>query len=344
MAFELTEIEQICKKQVEATFDPDLWAGYVIARAKVFNELLDYIRIKEPFLTDHGPGHIIDVLTNAFGLLGNEGCAGKKGSPLEPAELFLLVLSILFHDVGNVFSRKGHKSRLTEAYEFARGTGSAFAQERVLLFRIIEAHGGVTSTGSPDTIGDGQVNVDGIFKGKRVDCKRIAAILRFADELAEGPQRTSLFMQKHLEIGGDAQVFHDYANVTGIRIGRKDGRIAIVYNIDLAPDEWGGKYDGVRLRALINFCFHRLEKLDLERKYNRHYCSLLESFKQTEATFHFHLKNKDLRLGLPKIVLNDLILPTNFQERKISEASADFEIDALMQRLESAAQPVTQPS
>ena len=79
----------------------------------------------------------------ALKLLGKDKCVGDKSeSSLSPVELYFLVLSILFHDVGNVFSRKGHKSKLAEAYEFCRGTGQEFLQERRNLFAIIEAHGG----------------------------------------------------------------------------------------------------------------------------------------------------------------------------------------------------------
>ena len=82
--------------------------------------------------------------------------------------------------------------------------------------------------------------------------------------------------------------YHDYASITDIHIDRKDGRIVVVYSIEITPDSWGAQFDAVRLRQLLEFCYHRLEKLDLERKYNRHYCSRC-FFRSKRPKLHFIL-------------------------------------------------------
>lgn len=336
MEVKLTELEVICKRQVEKAFGRPLWAEYEVARGKVFTELLPFIRIREPFLTDHGPDHIVNVFNNAYALLGKDQCVAKDTSKsLSVAELYLLVLSILFHDVGNVFSRKGHKSRLQEAYEFAKGNAVTLAQERRLLFNIVEAHGGETRHGSHDTIGP--LEKQDVIMSQRVDCQRIAAILRFADELAEGPQRTSIFMQHYLEVPDDSQVYHDYSGVCDMHISPEDERIAVVYDIEMRPPAWGSTYDASRLRKLLEFCFMRLSKLDKERKYNRHYCSLLHRFKRTDASFHFHLMGKDLHLDLPHVVLDDLVLPNSIDPTEIATACSAMDLDLLMTTIEKAA-------
>lgn len=337
----LTEIEQACEKQLEKAGLADLWPSYEVARHKVFKDLLPFIRQSEPFLSDHGPDHILNVLNNAWALLGREQCTGKDSKrALEATELYFLVLSALFHDVGNVFNRVGHKSRLSEAYEFARGTDQALLPERQLLFKIIEAHGGVTEQGSSDTIGP--LDRSGVFRSKRVDCQRVAAILRLSDELAEGPQRTSLFMQKHFPYASDARVFHDYANICNVHIGRQDSRLAVVFHVDIMPESWGEGFDAARLRELLEFCFRRIVKLDLERKYNSHYCSLLRQFRQTEVSFHFHRQNRDLRLDLPKIVLNDLVLPSPGDTAELMRANPGYELEQLMEILSAVATPVSE--
>lgn len=332
---ELTEIEDLCKKLTEKTFDRGLWAEYEVARERVFTKLLPHIKQNEPFLTDHGPDHITHVMRNAFALLGKDQCAGRDSKrSLEPSELYFLVLAILFHDVGNVFTRKGHKSRLLEAYEFAKGTDQSLAQERRLLFNIVEAHGGLTAQGSSDTIAP--LDSSGIFRAKRVDCQRVAAILRLADELAEGRERTSLFMQKHLSISEESKIFHDYANITDVHISRDEGRIVVVYDIEMLPKTWGPDFDGARLRNLLEFCLFRIQKLDLERKYNRHYCSFLQRFKKTEATFNFHYNSEDLHIEIPTIVLDDLVMPDRFDPDRLSLSFPAFQLNTLMPRLEKA--------
>ena len=42
-----------------------LYGEYTAARSKLINEVLPYIRSREPNLTDHGPAHIKDVLEQA---------------------------------------------------------------------------------------------------------------------------------------------------------------------------------------------------------------------------------------------------------------------------------------
>ena len=272
-------IEHLTEKRLLEDAQGDgkaLWGGYIVAREKVFEKILPYIRSQEPALTEHDGSHVVNVLANAYKLLGRPRCIGSNGrSSLTPIELYFLCLSILFHDCGNIFGRKGHEARLEEAYTEARGGAQSLASEKRLVFQIVRSHSGLTSEGSPDTLA--QLDPHGSFGGKQVNCQRIASILRLADELAEGPQRTSLFMQQHLSLPKDSQVYHDYANITSsVNIDRSYERIAVVYDIDITPEVWGGQFDPDRLGGLLSFCYHRMVKLDIERKYNRHYCPLLE--------------------------------------------------------------------
>ena len=69
--------------------------------------------------------------------------------------------------------------------------------------------------------------------GQLVRLRELAAVLRFADELAEGPQRTSEFMQEEGLYDSESQQFHDYANITNILIERQNSRIVITYEIDI---------------------------------------------------------------------------------------------------------------
>ena len=67
--------------------------------------------------------------------------------------------------------------------------------------------------------------------------RELAAVLRFADELAEGPQRTSEFMQAEGLYESESQQFHDYANSTHILIDRGTNRIILTYEIGIGVDQ-----------------------------------------------------------------------------------------------------------
>ncbi len=335
----LKKIETLAESRLSSCFGEaegkQLWGIYMSARQKAIHDILPFIARYEPNLTDHGARHVEDVLENAFLLLGKEACQGTDSRhALTAAELYFLVMAILFHDLGNIFGRKEHNRRLEEVLHWCRGDDCPNSEKRQLL-SIVEAHCGHTREGSKDTIG----NLDNAssFKKTRLDCRRVAAILRLADELAEGPQRTSQFIRSHFPQSEDSVIFHQYATITEVFIDRGGGRIVLTYNVEVAPNEWKQPYDEIRLKQLLEFCYARAVKLDLERKYNKHHCSLLRAFERTEISFHFYHKCVDLRVGIQKIVLDDLILPEPTKEMSLIHRQTELDLAILLPRLREAA-------
>jgi hypothetical protein len=345
---QFTELERLVEPKLKSEFGEAeggaLWGGYTSARLKVLDDIAPFIAVEEKNLTDHSARHIKNVLQNAYRLLGEAACTGTDSqTALNANELYFLVLSILFHDLGNIFGRHDHNRKLEKAYSYARGSTSDLLPERRLLFSIVEAHCGQTREGSKDTIGA----LDGVasFKQKRLDCRRVAAILRLADELAEGPQRTSLFRQKHFPPGKDSVLYHDYANVVDPCIDRSAERIVLTYDIDVCPEGQQPPFNPEWLRQILSYCDKRSIKLDLERKYNSHYCSLLRPFKKTEISFHFHFQGKDLQLPYNKIVLDDLVLPTLTENSSLnSRPHVDFDIETIISGISSAVSEQTKAS
>lgn len=336
---QLTDIERLVEPRLMAAFgEADgkaLWGGYATARQKIVHDIAGFISAEEINLTDHSARHIKNVLQNAFLLLGEPCCTGTDSkTALNANEMYFLTLAILFHDLGNIFGRKEHNRRLEEAYEYARGKDGTLPEKRQ-LFNIVEAHCGQTREGSKDTIGNLESGAS--FRRERLDCRRVAAILRLADELAEGPQRTSVFRQKHFPPASESEIYHDYAKVCEVCIDRPGERIILTFDIEICPELWKQPFDEVRLERLLNYCDTRAVKLDLERKYNAHYCSLLRPFKRTEISFHFHYMGQDLRLGLGKIVLDDLVLPTPTADMALGKRSSAFDVSEIMAKLREAA-------
>lgn len=331
---QLTKIEKLAEQSIIKCYGESegkaLWGGYVNARERAFKKVLPFIVREERELTDHGPEHILDVLNKAMALLGEQVCSGADSkTSLNANEMYFLMLAILLHDAGNIFGRKEHNSKLVEAYKYCRGEDSELAKECRLLYPIIKAHCGKSKSGSSDTIKDLPSNES--FKQNFLDSRRVGAILRFADELAEGPQRTSSFISENFGYSNESKTYHDYASVTEIAISRPDERIVISYDIDVCFG--GNKIDEARLRKLLELCEIRAVKLDLERKYATHYCSLLRPFKRTEISFHFNYSGDPIDLELDLITLTDLILPETQNAEKLSDRfthiSQDNVVDAI---------------
>lgn len=246
----------------------------------------------QPSLSDHGIPHIRNVLENVGKLLGDEI------DQVSGMTLYCLGLVVLFHDVGNVFGREFHNKHIAEVYNHVRKKEAYYNQERSVVIAAAEAHCGRNREGGRDTL-KFLDEVDNLF-GEPIPLRNVAAILRFADELAEGPQRTSQFMREIGAIAEESTIHHDYASVTQMFIDRKGGRVSITYNIDI--DENTTKES---LNELLKHIHIRIVKVDEERRYNKHYCDLLAPFKKTTVKFNFYIDGMPAEFDLDKIEITD---------------------------------------
>ena len=165
---------------------------YENAKSKLQQEIYDNIRGSEPSLTDHGTTHISNVQENAVLLLSDSGDGEIK--ELTGIEMYCLGMIILFHDAGNVYGRDNHHNKIANIFDSIRGTMASVRHEKTLIVKAVRAHTGTSQDGSHDTLKELTDNEH--LEGLQVRLRELAAVLRFADELAEGPQRTSEFMQK----------------------------------------------------------------------------------------------------------------------------------------------------
>lgn len=299
-----------------------LWSKYIAAREFLVSQVLQWIKSSEPSLSDHGPDHIRNVLENAYHLLG-------PNHDLNVIELYILCQAILFHDVGNIFGRKSHNQKIHTVY------GAAFSglwqnrQEMSLVVSIGRSHSGKGSDGSSDTLKE--VKDDFIF-GESVRVQCLAAILRFADELAEGPQRTSAYMLSIGGIAAESVIFHEYAKITQLHIDLGGGRIALTYHIELDGTDFGNPESADALKELIEFTYSRIHKLDDERRYCKHYSDHLSRFKKTSVQFNFWKGSERHDSIGPPIELDDLFIPGR-ESKKITDAHPEYDIQVLISKL-----------
>jgi hypothetical protein len=308
-------------------FRTNLGPDYEVARRFVTEEIAGLIATAEPDMTDHSERHLADVMSRAYALLG------EKKTYFSPYEIYLLAVSILFHDVGNLHGRELHNRKVAGVYDAVRKREPRFNTERTAVLAITGAHTGSARDGSKDTLRDlGRLS----FQAQPVRTREVAAVLRFADELAEGPHRTSAYLQNHSMYKPANHIYHKYANISDYCIERSDGRIAITYNIDIEATDSEPQTDkDIPLRQLLEFCYSRITKLDQERRYNGFYCGLLSVFNQTGAWFTFFHDGQKLDLDIPPIVVSDLVVPGD-PAKTIEEIDARYTIDALVATLGKA--------
>ena len=163
--------------------------------------------------------------------------------------------------------------------------------EKLIILAVVGAHSGETRSGDKDTIRELN-KIEPYLRGT-IRMPEIAAILRFADELAEGPQRTSEYLRRIHHFDITVETFHDYSSITTVTIDKSSERIALTYNINMSTVD--GELSGAeldRIRRLIEFAYFRIVKLDEERKYAKYYSANLNAFARTSATFHFWIDSQ----------------------------------------------------
>jgi len=336
------EFEEIIKaaliRDLKQTHGDARFGCYTTARKNLLENILEEIKRIQPNMTDHGPRHICDVLKNIQELLGesigewNNQSKLLSNGKLNGVELYILGLSALFHDVGNVFSRTEHQNQIGHIYDFAMGTntGNQHDEQKKLVLSICRAHCGEGPDGSKNTLSF--VGDSSQLERLEVKPRLLAPLLRFADELAEGEQRTSHFMISQDAYSSDSMSYHKYANCSSVNIDRKNGRICLTYHIKIGDNANNGVSSLKELETLLPFIYKRIEKLNQERQYARYYCFLLEPFKEVSATFNFWHDGREIMCDLDPITFSDLVVPGDPQ-KSVVERNSKYKEAGLIGRL-----------
>ena len=152
-------------------------------------------------LTDHGVEHIAAVMHHANEILG------PNLRYLSGYEIYLLLIAIHFHDLGNIYGRSKHEQKIIEVMDAMGDSLEIDAVEKEFVIAIAKSHGGYCGD-DKDTIR--WVNVDETCNGMCVRAKMLASILRFADELSDDFTRTSY---KGIEVPKENEAYHMYSTV-----------------------------------------------------------------------------------------------------------------------------------
>lgn len=218
------------------------------------------------YLTDHGPRHIETVIHRASCLLSHPI---SNFPQLSAYEVYLLLMAIHFHDVGNVFGRQGHEVRHTEIMQKLQSHVGDEMVERQAILKIARVHGGRVN-GDKDTIST-LLTEDPVL-GRDVRYRAIAAILRFADELADDFRRAARMAEELHVIPKESEVFHAYARcLHSVRV-RPDRHLVELRYCFTKTDaiRTFGKRTGecsVSDVYLLDEIYERTLKMHLERKY-----------------------------------------------------------------------------
>jgi len=218
---------------------------------------------KSGYLTDHGPAHIAMVITRVTQLIADTAII------LNPYEAFILLMAIHIHDVGNILGRKKHE---INANIIIKKLGSDIAGEDRIewdyIYDIASAHGGEDKD-KISKLPEGPEPID----EKTIRPQLLAALLKFADELAENSSRADRFNLTMKNIPKKSKLYHEYALcLNSVIPNPKNREISLYFIIDynklcrkfLKLSNDGKKYEEV---FLIDEIYLRTLKTHYERLY-----------------------------------------------------------------------------
>ncbi|UYN93142.1 MAG: hypothetical protein KIT25_13805 [Enhydrobacter sp.] len=154
-------------------------------------------------LTDHGPGHIDVVIRRASDLVRGQKCV------LTPYEVYLTLMAIHLHDVGNVFGREKHEQESTKILNDLGPAAGFDTTEKRIIQMIARVHGGKIGE-SKDTISTLQTET--ALLNQPVHPRLLAAIVRLADEYSDQANRAARFLLDGERVPKPSEIFHKYAS------------------------------------------------------------------------------------------------------------------------------------
>lgn len=277
---------------------PTTFSGYTNLMKKIKDELSDkvYPHIvsavaarDDILLNDHGVDHVNMVEQRAFQLLGD------KRKLLNGTEIMLLLAAIYFHDIGNMYGRDGHEKNIMRVLRNC----SFFTEKRLSLLlmqasKIASAHGGIIGDEkSKDTLSS-MVPCDN-FANTKIRPAMLAAIVRFADELADDCTRCADSIlnsddmdskEKVASAFKKSEIYHIYSQVLQ-PANINQSRIHLEY---LIPKDYACKRFGKMGRNvyLYDEILKRLRKVFAEMIYCSGYSDGLLHHSSLSATINVH--------------------------------------------------------
>ncbi len=215
----------------------------------------------DQLLNDHGVGHVKSVICHAQQIVSDV-------NKLNGYEIFLLLVAIHFHDLGNISGREDHEQKIADIMDEMGSDLPLDAGEKALVASIATAHGGFVDKATRDKDTIRQVLADDKLSNIATHPKTLAAILRFSDEISDDLTRSAY---TGIKIPHGNKVFHEYSKALQ-PVSIKGDTISFVFRIpyELTQQKVGKRNEEVYLYDEI---LDRMSKCMRELEYCRKYAN-----------------------------------------------------------------------
>ena len=277
------------------------------------NVMYGNIHADKSLLNDHGVDHVKMVMNRAY-LLLNVSIENLTGY-----EIYILLLAIHFHDVGNIYGRDKHEEKIYDVINHLEDKFDMDTATLKYITKIAMAHGGRYNN-SKDTIS--ALNFKDNLQGKKIRPTLLAAILRLADEIADDKTRANRFLLSKDSLPEKNQVYHNYsASLQPVSLNEK----TLVFKFDISEKNIINKLgkedinapNGVTKVYLYDEILTRLKKCLCELEYCTRFLGGIVALNTIQAEITVHRKkvlhsiyNDSLRLrltGYPNTMSKDIL-------------------------------------
>jgi HD domain len=209
---------------------------------------------------NHGKGHITRVLEYLDHLLGP-----KPLEHLDPYELFLAMMAILYHDIGLLHQRRGHE-------EISKALLEGDTNDAYIINPIdkeIIAAAVVSHSSSKDIAQEcSRFSAEEPIGKYRARPTVVAALVRLSDELDEDHRRADPILQQRLKLPPESAFFWLFCQrVRGVRPDLTSKRIDVNLAFEAQDTRNYGPVPGGRARSFVAFSAEKLAKINQERVY-----------------------------------------------------------------------------
>lgn len=251
--------------------------------------------------TKHDIGHVDDVIETAGLMLGlGDDNSSQAYKLLKPYEVFVLLLAILLHDAGNAIRRQGHEKKAAEILrEVSTATGLSDLEQRIIS-SIAQAHGGQMADGNMDTITALMREPEPNIGKVKIHAWRIAALVRFADELSENNKRADEVALENAETPDVSLLANYYCQLINPKIDFVGKSVHLEFHVPvkLLPKVFSiPKSDGTTEDLLfIDYVASRIEKCERERRYCNRFLAGFASFDRIRAKLVIMDGNQEIEI------------------------------------------------
>ena len=256
-------IELSLKRAGEKTEQP-LYERYIILKQRLFNVEYGFWSAAFPGGNDHGPQHIQRVLENLDRLLGDDPL---KEHTIKPYELFLAMMTILYHDIGIIRDRKDHANISALLVQEEQNAYIINERDREIIRAAVVSH-----SSREDIEEKCAVFSETELIGKyTVRPRMIAALVRLADELDEDFRRADPLLEKRLNLPDESHFYWLFCQrISGINPVQASHEITISVKFEESDIGRLVKHSG-KYKPFIWLFAEKLEKINQERVITKKY-------------------------------------------------------------------------